>query len=102
MTVIPQGNHLKLAFELKKDIQKDNFEYTYRGHFSHNIITKILSLSEANLEKAEDAKKIRKRIYFIMMECLQNITKHQDEIDTGDSNVDSNGIFVLQKTSSSY
>ena len=102
MIISPQDKHLKLAFELKKDIQKDNFEYTYRGQFSHNIITKILSLSEASLEKAEDAKKIRKRIYFVMMECLQNITKHQDEIDTGDSDVDSNGIFILQKTPDSY
>jgi len=102
MTVLPQEKHLQLAFELKKDIQKDNFEYTYRGNFSHNIITKILSLSEANLERAEDAKKIRKRIYFIMMECLQNITKHQDEIDIKNSGVDNNGIFILQKTVDSY
>lgn len=100
MTISAHEKHLKLAFELKKDIQKDNFEYTYRGLFSHNIITKILDLSEANLKKAEDAKKIRKRIYFVMMECLQNITKHQDEVE--DSTVDSNGIFILQKTANSY
>lgn len=37
-----------------------------------------------------------------MMECLQNITKHQDEMDIGDDDVDSNGIFVLQKSSKCY
>ena len=87
--------HLHLAYELVKDMQYDNFEYTYRGIFTKTITNKILSLAETKLESSEDTKKIRKRIYFIMVECLQNITKHQDK--DGQGNPNDTGIFILQK-----
>ena len=92
--------HLHLAYKLVKEMQSDNFEYSYRGIFTRTITNKILSLAETKLENSDDTKKIRKRIYFILVECLQNITKHQD-IDEVGNPIDT-GIFVLQKKNSHY
>jgi uncharacterized protein DUF6272 len=92
--------HLKLAYQLVKDMQEDNFEYSYRGIFTKTITNKILSLAETKLENSDDTKKIRKRIYFILVECLQNITKHQDK-DTSGNPLDP-GLFTLQKKKGRY
>ncbi len=95
-----QNNQINLVFDLFKDVNADSFEYIYRGTFSQTITDSILSLTEINLNKVEDAGKIKKRVYFIMIECLQNITRHQD--NTINTLPDESGLFVIQKKASNY
>ncbi len=68
-----------LSFRLFKGMQENNLEYTYRGNFTETITDTILALAETNLTNAETQKKIKKKVYFIMVEGLQNITRHQSE-----------------------
>lgn len=93
-----QNINENLAFKLFRDMQQDNLEYTYRGTFSTSITDNILSLAETNLEESEDKLKIRKRVYFIMVEGLQNITRHQ----TDDETPAKAGLFVIQRKKTSY
>ncbi len=99
MELKPNTVQMKLAYEMFQGIQEDNFEYIYRGFFTQSITENILSLAEINLNDEDDAVKIKKRIYFIMVECLQNITRHQDPAlrNSGES-----GIFVIQKKKHRY
>jgi len=91
---------LKLAHDLIQGIDKQNYEYIYRGKFTKTITSNLLSLTENYLGKDEDTAKLKKKIYFVMVECLQNITKHQDKIK--DIIGDESGILVLQKQSNKY
>ena len=91
---------LQFAFILFKAMQKDNLSYIYRGKFTQNITDHILFLAEDNLEKEEQSSKIKKRVYSIMVECLQNVTRHQNETQ-GDS-IDNMGLFVIQKKDEKY
>jgi len=93
------SNRLGLAFKLFKNMHQDNLEYTYRGHFSTSITDNILSLAETNLDESKDKLKIRKRVYFIMVEGLQNITRHQE---TSENEVEEPGLFVIQRKKNSY
>jgi hypothetical protein len=60
--------------------QLDGYElsYSYRGDFSQQLTDSILALSETNMEVTNEPIKNRKKVYFIMVESLQNITRHQD------------------------
>ena len=51
--------------------------YSYQGSFSQKLMDSMLLLSETNLEAINEPVKNRKKVYFIMVESLQNITKHQ-------------------------
>jgi hypothetical protein len=93
---------LDLAFELFNRVKSDEFEYVYRGDFSHDITKKILSLAETNVQKTIDKSGIQKRIYHIMVEGLQNIAKHQDEIRDELIELENSGIFAIQKKGSEY
>jgi len=93
------NSRLGLAFKLFKNMHQDNLEYTYRGQFSTAITDNILSLAETNLDDTKDKLKIRKRVYFIMVEGLQNITRHQEEA-TGIT--EESGLFVIQRKKNSY
>ncbi len=87
---------MKLVYDLAKIVKDEYFEYIYRGNFTPTITENIFSLTESKFSKDEETFKIRKRISYIMIECLQNITRHQDQSET-DTNKDS-GLFVLQRT----
>lgn len=52
--------------------------YAYRGDFSQKLTDSILALSETKMEAINEPLKNRKKVYFIMVESLQNITRHQD------------------------
>ncbi len=88
------------AFNLFSRIESKDFEYVYRGFFSHNISKKILSLADLNIQKTIGPSTIQKRIYYIMVEGLQNITMHQDEIADGLDKYP--GIFAIQKQDEYY
>ncbi len=95
-----EDNLFDKAFNLFSRVQQQDFEYVYRGYFTHNITKKILTLADINIQKAVPISTIQKRIYYIMVEGLQNITRHQDEIDEG--NDEYPGIFAIQKQKDRY
>ena len=91
---------LDLAYSLITEMNNDNFQYTYRGLIDNEIVGNILSIVERSLHKAEDTRKTRKRIYFIIVETLQNVIRHQK---TGDNGTPYDmGIFILQKVNGRY
>lgn len=93
-------NKLQLAFKLFTGTQQENLEYIYRGQFNTNITDSILELAETNLDDNQDNRKVRKRVYFIMVEGLQNITRHQtSELE---QKTNQPGLFVIQRKKTNY
>lgn len=76
-----------------------DMEYIYRGYFSDEVIDHILVLVERQLEFNGESHKIRKKAYNIMVEGLQNITRHQSNAE---SDVEKIGIFCLKKINNRY
>lgn len=91
---------LKITYDLFKRVDGGDFEYIYRGSFTQTLTRKILSLAESNLQRLVDKSSIQNRIYFIMVEGLQNVTRHQEKVL--DEVVDYSGIFAIQKKGSRY
>lgn len=94
------NNLFDKAFNLFSRVEKQDFEYVYRGYFTHNITKKILVLADTNIQKAVARSTIQKRIYYIMVEGLQNITRHQDEVNYETDKYP--GIFAIQKRKKKY
>jgi len=97
---------LKITYDLFQRVENGDFEYIYRGNFTQTLTRKILSLAESNLQKLVDKSSLQNRIYFIMVEGLQNVTRHQDDLsgnsgDSGDTG-DFSGIFAIQKKGNRY
>jgi len=93
-------NKLDFGFDLFQGMQRDNLNYIYRGLFTQNITDNIISLAEINLDKAGESSKIKKRVFSIMVEGLQNITRHQEENLL--EKYRRSGIFVIQKQANNY
>lgn len=90
----------EIAYKLTKYVSKDSLEYIYRGNVNSAIAENILSLAENNIGQSREKILIRKRIYFIMVECLQNITRHQEKIT--DRKNENEGLFIMRKKTYAY
>ncbi|MCK5823131.1 MAG: SiaB family protein kinase [Bacteroidales bacterium] len=91
-------NDLSFAFQLFEGMEKDNLSYIYRGLFTQGVTDKIISLTETNLANFGESSKMKKRVFSIMVEGLQNITRHQDVL----SQDEKSGIFVIQQKKNRY
>jgi len=95
-----EESNLEFIYELYKSMLKENLHLAYQGEFNVEITDRLLELSEKNISYSDLEKKIKKRVYHIMVECLQNICKHQDkkrDISTGRA-----GIFMISKFDDQY
>lgn len=99
-SVLDKNNYLDFVYALFKDTNKDDLEYLYRGEITAKLVMNILDLAKSNLARGEETTNIRSRIYYIMGEGLQNITRHQES-----ENVDSpekSAIVVINKKRYTY
>ncbi len=83
---------------LLEGLQREDLVYIYRGVFSQVITDSIIALTENNLDSVGESSKLKKRVFSIMVECLQNITRHQFI----DGHEDINGLFVVCNKNKSY
>ncbi|MGL4599077.1 MAG: SiaB family protein kinase [Bacteroidia bacterium] len=79
-------------------MQKHRFLMCYRGFFSQDVTLSLLSMMENKLSQEQEGKSVRKKVFHVMMECLQSISS---------SSVDSlseknKTIFLLGKNDVGY
>ena len=75
----------------------------HKGHISLDIIDDILHHLKLFLQERIDDKTIRKRVYSLSVECLDNIFKHSDLIDEGNELVKSfPPRFIVEKIAESF
>jgi hypothetical protein len=74
----------------------NNFLFAYNGQFSQEITKSLLAHVERamTLEKTDLA--IQKRVFNVMVECLQNISKHSLD------NAESKAIFMVGKDNQNH
>lgn len=87
---------------LFEGLQREDLVYVYRGLFSQVITDSIIALTENNLDSTGESTKLKKRVFSIMVECLQNITRHQFIDGREDLTADQSGMFVICNKDKSY
>ncbi|MCW3077188.1 MAG: hypothetical protein JWO32_1797 [Bacteroidetes bacterium] len=85
-------------YNLFKDFNNCSLSYVYKGIFNATLTDKILALAETNMNITEESSKTQKRVYFVMVESLQNITRHQDV----NQNKENHAFFVIQNKGGEY
>ncbi len=73
----------------------------YEGEVNQAITKAFSNLAEKNMEEFEESTTTKMRVYHVMIECLQNICKHADDIE-GESGVKTRAIFVVGKEQNEY
>ena len=88
-------NFIKTVLALHDEMVSNGFSLVYEGVFSHEIMKMFTSMTENNMDKQNEDKSVRRKVFHVMVECLQNMTKHSDDYDANDRI--GNGMFIVGK-----
>jgi len=71
-------NNISLADvkQMHEIMKKENILLVYKGDFSQGTIIPVLKIIEDNLNKQQEELHIKKKLFLVLMEILQNISKH--------------------------
>lgn len=83
-----------------EQLDKENIMVSFKGDLTKPLLDAILSLIEEKLEDFEAPTVTRKKVFNVMVECLQNLYHHNEE----NSNTVKDGaiIVMLAKNSTGY
>lgn len=90
-----------LVYETGKSVEDEQFLFACRGNFNTTITDNILLLTEDNL-LALDTNKVAKKVYYLMVEGLQNITRHQHFDESGANSMYDGGLFIIKRKQEAY
>lgn len=74
----------------------------YKGSISAEVISNTLSLIESKLEETAEQTGVKKKLYNVLVESLQNLFHHVDAINGIGESETNFGAFVLSKDDHGY
>lgn len=97
----PQG-YLQFVFDFYKTMKLNEINLVYEGEITHQITKAFTSLTEANMEKEEESSAVQRKVFHVMVECLQNITKHAESAKSLNEPLEGRGIFMVSRGDEFY
>ena len=94
-------NSLNYIFDLHKTLSAKNIILIYEGEFTQEITKSVLAMAEKNMETTNEEVSIKKKVFNVMVECLQNICKHSEEFGSENDQFNT-AIFMIGKENNEY
>lgn len=96
-----------MSFNIKEyysELSKGDVLLAYKGTISSELINDILEAVEKRLDEVNEDSSIKKRIYNILVESLQNLFHHIEEYHQGiEEDLDPKfGVLVIERQNKSY
>jgi hypothetical protein len=94
-----------MTYSYYKNMQLNNIIFVYQGEVTADLVSSILHMMENKLDGDGEDKKIKKKVFNVMVECLQNVYHHLDSLDVsekpGDIN-DRTALLMIGKEEKDY
>jgi hypothetical protein len=85
------------------DQPKDNIILFYKGNVDSDVINHVLDSVEEKMVEADEHPKLRKKVYNVLVESLQNLYHHVDKVpDDFEEQVEKFGLLVVRKVQEGY
>jgi hypothetical protein len=102
-----RSEYMNFVVKFHKMMLDKKITLIYEGEVTQEITKAFTSMTEKNLDKVEEDGKIKKKVYHVMVECLQNISKHADDdtqtaSDSLEDGLAKTGIFLIGNDQNQY
>ena len=86
-------------YDFYEKMTEHNVMISFKGELTSELLTSMLVSVESKLDFIEDVPKVRKKVFAVLVECLQNLYHHTDEQEYMDNAglADKNAIFMISK-----
>ncbi|MCX7636379.1 MAG: SiaB family protein kinase [Cyclobacteriaceae bacterium] len=92
---------MDFIYNLHRTMLSQNLILVYQGDFTQETTKSILAMAERNLDSSGEESSIKRKVFNVMVEALQNIVKHSDELIDGQMRSHA-AIFLIGKEANRY
>jgi hypothetical protein len=92
---------MNFIYDLHRTMMSQNLILVYQGDFTQESTKSILAMAERNLDSSGEESSIKRKVFNVMVEALQNIVKHSDELIDGQVRSHA-AIFLIGKEKNRY
>ena len=85
------------AFNLYTQMERDDVLIAFKGSITSELLTSILQIMETKMEDHHEAPRTRKKVFNVLVECLQNLYHHIDEFE-----VEGSALEISEKKSAIF
>lgn len=89
-------------FSIYQSMEESGIILSFKGDVTSDLLTSVLQIMENKMDSIQEEPKIKKKVYHVLVECLQNLYHHMDEIPSHINGKDRSAIFMIGKTEEGY
>ena len=93
------------AYKYYENMEQNKIMLLFKGFINSELLSSILQITESKLDKIQEEPKIKKKIFNVLVECLQNVYHHIDRTESlnqDDQDIFDSAILMLGKNDSDY
>jgi hypothetical protein len=90
-------------FDFYDKMERNNIMLSFKGGVTSELLTSILQIMENKLENLDEQPKTKKKVFNVLVECLQNLYHHIDEAPRiNEFGVANTAIFMISRKNDHY
>ena len=92
---------MNFIYDLHRTMMSQKLILVYQGDFTQETTKSILAMAERNIDSSGEESNIKRKVFNVMVESLQNIVKHSDELIDGQTRSHA-AIFLIGRETNRY
>ena len=91
------------VYDIYKQLEEKHVLLSFKGMITSELLTTILQIMESKMDHIEEKPKVKRKVFNILVECLQNLYHHidQDEVVHVPTE-DKSALLMIAKNDSTY
>ena len=73
-------------YELYQTMERENILLSFKGVVTSDLLSSVLSIMESKMDYMDESPKLKKKVFNVLVECLQNLYHHIDSNEEQDRN----------------
>ena len=94
------------TFDLYNLMERDKVLLAFKGSITSELLTSVFQIMESKMEDLNDSPKTRRKVFNVLVECLQNLYHHIDDFEVEGSPEElsekKSAIFSISRTDEFY
>ena len=90
-------------YDIYDKMERNNILLSFKGEITSELLTSILQIMENKMDNLQEEPKMKKKVYNVLVECLQNLYHHMDEVaEKEESDKIRSAIFTIGRMNDRY
>ena len=103
-TEAENGDSAMNIYDLYHRMESNKVVLSFKGDVTSELMSSILQIIEQRMDDLNEAPRLRKKVYNVLVECLQNLYHHIDEVPSpsAKNGYDRSAIFMVSLNPKGY